>query len=114
MSTESFILLENVSAETLGYGEKSKGAGYNRRGDGLHTVVYDVDAFNGTITIQGTLELHPADTDWVNIVSIDYTSDSTQAGITTTDSDNFTGNFVWIRAKYDITDGTIVSVRYNY
>jgi ketol-acid reductoisomerase len=114
MSKESFILLENVSVETIGYGEKSKGSGYNLRGDGLHTVVYNVDAFNGTITIQGTLELHPGANDWVDVVSIDYTSDSTQAGITTTDSNNFTGNFVWIRAKYDITDGKIVSVRYNY
>jgi hypothetical protein len=114
MSTESYILLSNVIAETTGYGEKKKGAGYNRRSDGLHTVVYEVDAFNGTITIQGTLELYPGENDWVDVASVDYTSDSTLAGITTTAPDNFTGNFIWIRAKYTITDGTIVAVRYNH
>ena len=43
MSTESYILLSNISLEaadsTYTYGEKRKGAGYNRRGDGLHTVI---------------------------------------------------------------------------
>jgi hypothetical protein len=112
MSTESYILISNASAS--GIGEKCKGAGYNRRNDGLHTVVYAVDAFNGSITVQGTLELYPAAADWVDIISYDFGGDSTGGDSTTTYSENFTGNFVWIRAKYTITDGTIVAVRYNY
>jgi hypothetical protein len=114
MSKESYILLSNVSAETTGYGDKKKGAGYNRRSDGLHTVVYEVDAFDGTITIQGTLELYPAEADWADITSYNFGGDSTVANTPTSYSENFTGNFVWIRAKYTITDGTIVAVRYNY
>lgn len=116
MSIETTILLSNVSTEAVGYSEKQKGAGYNRRNDGLHTVVFDVDAFNGVITVQATLELYPGENDWFDVSSVDYTGvgDSTVANYTTTASDNFTGNFVWIRAKYDIADGTIVSVRYNY
>ena len=114
MSTESYILLSNVSTEATGYGEKKKGAGYNHRGSGLHTVVYEVDSFNGTITIQGTLELYPADSDWADVTSYNFGSDSTDANVTTAYSENFIGNFVWIRAKYTITDGTIVAVRYNY
>ena len=114
MSTESYILLSNVIAETTGYGDKKKGAGYNRRSDGLHTVVYEVDAFNGTITIQGTLEVYPAEADWVDITSYDFGGDSTDANVTTAHSENFTGNCVWIRAKYAITNGTIVAVRYNH
>jgi PKD repeat protein len=114
MSTESHILLSNVIAETTGYGEKQKGAGYNRRSNGLHTVVYSVDAFNGSITIQGTLELFPGEADWVDITSYDFDGDSTIANVSTSYSDNFTGNFVWIRAKYSLTNGTIVSVRYNH
>jgi hypothetical protein len=114
MSTESYILLSNLSTETTGYGDKKKGAGYNRRSDGLHTIVYAVDAFNGSITIQGTLELYPADVDWVDVTSYDFGGDSTGGDSTTTYSENFTGNFVWIRAKYTITDGTIVAVRYNH
>jgi len=114
MSTESYILLSNVSAEITGYGDKKKGAGYNRRSDGLHTVIYQVDAFDGTITIQGTLELHPAESDWVDVTSYSFGGDSTVSNVTTTYSENFSGNFVWIRAKYTITDGTIVAVRYNH
>ena len=112
MSTESYILISNTSAS--GTGEKCKGAGYNRRNDGLHTVVYAVDAFNGSITVQGTLELYPAESDWVDVISYDFGEDSTTSNVTTTYSENFTGNFVWIRATYTVTDGTIVSVRYNY
>jgi hypothetical protein len=112
MSTESYILISNASAS--GTGEKCKGAGYNRRNNGLHTVVYAVDAFKGIITVQGTLELYPAESDWVNAVSYDFGGDSTADHSTTAYSENFTGNFVWIRATYTVTDGTIVSVRYNY
>ena len=114
MSTESYILLSNVIAETTGYGQKQKGAGYNRRSDGLHTVIYEVDAFNGSITIQGTLEMYPAESDWADITSYDFGEDSTVANVTTAYSENFTGNFIWIRTKYTITDGTIVAVRYNH
>ena len=112
MSTESYILVSNSSAS--GTGEKCKGAGYNRYNDGLHTVVYAVDAFNGSITIQGTLELYPAESDWVDVTSYDFGGDSTESDSTTVHSENFSGNFVWIRAKYTVTDGTIVFVRYNY
>ncbi len=114
MSTESHILLSNVIAETTGYGEKQKGAGYNRHSNGLHTVVYAVDAFNGSITIQGTLEMFPGEADWVDVTSYDFGGDSTVANTTTSYSENFYGNFVWIRAKYTVTDGTIVAVRYNH
>jgi hypothetical protein len=114
MSTESHILLSNIIAETTGYGEKRKGAGYNRRSDGLHTVVYAVNAFDGIITIQGSLEMFPGNADWVDVTSYNFGGDSTASNITTTYSENFYGNFVWIRAKYTITDGTIVSVRYNH
>ncbi len=114
MSTESYILLSNIIAETTGYGEKRKGAGYNRRSDGLHTVVYSVDAFVGTITIQGSLEMFPGENDWVDVTSYDFGGDSTAGDSTSTHSENFYGNFVWIRAKYAITNGSIVSVRYNH
>jgi hypothetical protein len=114
MSTESLILLSNIIAETTGYSQKSKGAGYNRRSDGLHTVVYAVDAFKGSISIQGTLEMFPGDYDWVEVTSYDFGGDSTAGDSTSTHSENFYGNFVWIRAAYTVTNGTIVSIRYNH
>jgi hypothetical protein len=117
MSIESFILLDNISTEAsvgnFTYGEKNKGAGFGRRSDGLHTIVYIVNAFTGTVKIQGTLELYPADTDWIDLDTLDLGSDSTIATENTAYSANITGNFVWLRAAHCIQDGT-VTVRYNY
>ena len=118
MSTESRILISNITAEagdsSYSYGEKSKGAGYNRSSDGLHTAVYVVDSFAGSIKIQGTLELYPADSDWIDIAGTEVGGDSTVGAGETTYTANFTGNFVWIRAAYNLQNGTIVAVRYNY
>lgn len=116
MSTESTILISNINTEALDlnftYGEKQKGAGYNRKSDGLHTAVYTFDNFKGTVKIQGTLEMFPGESDWVDISGTVIGGDS--AVITaSTKTRNFTGNFVWIRAAYNVQDGTIVSVRYN-
>ena len=117
MSTESQVLLSNITIEaatsTYSYGDKRKGAGYNRRSDGLHTVVYLVDAFAGSIKIQGTLEMFPGEDDWVDITNTEIGGDSTISAATTSYTSNFTGNFVWIRAAYNLQNGTIVSVRYN-
>jgi len=61
MSTETIVLLSNITAEapdsTYTYGNKQPGAGYHRRSDGLHTAVYTVNAFIGTVKLQGTLAL---------------------------------------------------------
>lgn len=118
MSTESRILISNITTEagdsSYSYGEKSKGAGYNRSSDGLHTAVYVVDGFAGSIKIQGTLELYPADSDWIDIPGTEIGGDSTVGSSQTTYTANFTGNFVWIRAAYNLQNGSIVAVRYNY
>lgn len=118
MSTENFILLSATSTESeeFLYGEKKKGAAYHRSADSLHTVVFSFDNFKGSVKIQGTLELYPSDTDWTDIVydsgSAILSADSTP--LLTTETRNFTGNFVWIRAAYQITEGTIQQIRYNY
>jgi len=119
MSIESYILLENVTTEavgsTLAYSDKQKGAGYHKRYGGLHTYTYETDSFIGLIKLQGTLQLYPGDSDWVDIVdtTVNATDDSSVLvnGVAT---GNFTGNFVWIRAAYTLQDGTISKLRYNY
>jgi hypothetical protein len=117
MSIETTILLENITLEssdsTLKYSEKQKGSGYHKIGNGLHTYVYSIDSFVGSIKLQGTLELYPGDNDWVDIDNTTLTSngDSTIVGSTT---GNFTGNFVWIRTAYNLQDGTISQIRYNH
>ena len=118
MSKESSILLSNVSTEAVNdlfsYGDKCKGAGYNRSANGLHTVVYVLDNFKGTFKIQGTLELYPAETDWFDINGTEQGGDSAYFHNVTTGTYNFTGNFMWIRAAYNVQDGTIVEIRYNH
>jgi len=115
MSIETTILLENITQSAINsdlkYSEKQKGSGYHKMRDGLHTFVYSVDSFVGTIKLQGTLELYPGDNDWVNIDNTVFDGDSTQISFPT---GNFTGNFVWIRAAYNLQDGTITQVRFNH
>lgn len=121
MTTESFVLLDSTSAEsedlsTYSYSEKQKGAGYNGRPNPVHTVLFQLNQFKGSIKIQGTLEMYPGDSDWVDI---DYDSGSVlelldSTAMTTDETRNFTGNWLWIRVAYILEQGTIVGIRYNF
>ena len=117
MSTESRVLL-NISTEssdsTFSYGEKSQGAGYHKISNPLHTATYEVQDFVGTIKIQATLSLYPKESDWFDVLGTEIGLGSDSSAWTTTNSVNFTGNFVWIRAAYNVQNGTIVEIRYNY
>ena len=117
MAIENTVLLSSTSTESAGfqYSEKQKGAGYYRRDFPLHTAVFQFDNFKGSVKIQATLVLYPGEDDWFDV---EYDSgyaleavDSTP--LLTTTSRNFTGNFIWIRAAYQITEGTISEIRYS-
>jgi len=113
MSKRNYILLENASAESLAYqySEKGKASGYHSLDNSTHTAVYSVNEFNGTIILQGSLAEHPGSNDWVDISETAYDStDST----TSPSAVSFRGNFVWIRAKYLVNDGTITKIQYNF
>jgi len=123
MLIENRTLLENISAvtTTAQYSDKKKGAGYHLNNDGVHTVSMIVNAFLGDITIQGTLSQYPSDNDddWVDVLT--FAGDSTLYNQPNNDdsidydlSDTFTGKFIWIRAKYEVENGTIREIRYNY
>lgn len=117
MSIETIVLLENVSAESTApgflYSEKRKGAGYNKNNNGLHTAVFQFDNFVGTVKIQGTLELYPNDSDWVDINGTTITVEDSSA-LTLNETRTFTGKFIYIRAAYNLQNGTITEIRYNY
>jgi hypothetical protein len=111
---------------------KLRGDGYYGRADGLHTISWNVENFHGSISVQGTLETDPIDSDWFTVdinnlgdfVIVDTTgalvtggsSDTfTYNGDTITKSFNFKANVVWIRVKiFDWTDGTVNSVILNH
>ena len=90
-------------------GDKVKGDGYYGFSDGVHTVQTRVTSLVGTIKIQGSLKKDPADTDWVDVVTVNDSDGST--AITNSFLNNFTGNFVWIRvAVSSFTAGTINNI----
>jgi len=114
MLQETVLLAENISAESQSFvfSDKNKGAGYSGKSDTTTTVQYLLDNFSGAVKIQGSLELQPGDSDWVDIETTLIDEDSSQANNDYAFS--FTGNFVWLRAAYKITNGTIVSIRYTF
>ena len=91
--------------------DKFKGDGYYSQPDGVHTVAYRVTTtLTGAIKMQGTLTSSPTEDDWFDISGTTFTTDQS----TTISSANFTGNFVWVRAKAtSVTAGTITSTLYN-
>ena len=104
-----------VSDSAYTYGSKKKGAGYHKNNDGVHTVAYYVNAFQGAIKVQGTLEEEPGENDWVDV--IEWGGDSTYYGQGIEDyigTQTFTGKFIWLRAGHNVQDGQIVQVLYNY
>ena len=91
--------------------DKAKGDGYYSQADGLHTVSYHVDATcTGAIKMQGSLATTPTEDDFFDIDNSTFTTDQS----TTINSVNFTGNFVWIRAKCTAnTAGSVSKILYN-
>ena len=91
--------------------DKAQGDGYYSQPDGVHTVAYQVNStLTGSIKMQGSLATTPTEDDWFDISRSTFTADqSTLIGTA-----NFTGNFVWVRAKAtSVTAGTISSVLLN-
>ena len=60
------------------------------------------DDFNGTVKMQASLATTPTEDDWFDISGTTFTSDTS----TKIASYNFTGNFVWVRAKVETTNGS--------
>ena len=122
-SDNSYIIVEetvvdesvgnNLTVDHTGFvTNKYKGDGYYSQPDGLHTVAYHVSAdLTGTIKMQGSLSTTPTEDDWFDIAGTAFITDQT----TRVNSVNFTGNFVWVRAKATgVTVGTISKILYNH
>jgi len=124
-SANELIVEEIVTTETAGssftldhtgfVSDKSKGDGYYSQPDGVHTVAYQVNSTfahgdDGGIKMQGSLATTPTEDDWFDIAGSTFTADQS----TLISTANFTGNFVWVRAKATlVTAGTISSVLIN-
>jgi hypothetical protein len=128
----SYIIVEEtVTTESAGVSvslahtgfvtAKYQGDGYYSQIDGVHTVAYHVSAgsvtaannFNGSIKMQGSLATTPTEDDWFDIANTTFTADTSTAVA----AYNFTGNFVWVRAKcYDWTtaSSSVTKILYNH
>lgn len=97
-------------------GTAYKGDGYYSRTDGLHTIQYNLDGFIGTIEIQATLATSPGVDDWFTVTNTVHTATADDSSNARDGSFlyNFTGNYVWVRAVAEYTDGTIKSVTLNH
>lgn len=95
---------------------REKGDGYYGSSDGFHTVAFKATPnFVGTVTMQATLATDPQENDWFNVGSTTSTYTALNIRSTSTvDIYNFTGNFVWVRAKVNIDQGAVQSVNYNH
>ncbi len=91
--------------------DKVKGDGYYSQTDGLHTVAYHVNATcTGSLKMQGSLATTPTEDDFFDIDGTTFTTDQS----TTINSVNFTGNFVWVRAKLTSnTAGSVTKILFN-
>ena len=112
VTTETYDDSTTIVLDHTGFvSDKTKGDGYYSQPDGVHTVAYQVNStMAGSINMQGSLATTPTEDDWFDISGSTFTADqSTLIGTA-----NFTGNFVWVRAKAtSVTAGTISSILIN-
>lgn len=116
-SAGASVSLAHVGFVTVKY----QGDGYYSQVDGIHTVAYHVSAgsvtpasnFNGSIKMQGSLATTPTEDDWFDISGTTFTADTS----TSVAAYNFTGNFVWVRAKcynWTTASSSVTKILYNH
>jgi len=93
-------------------GSKVKGNGFYGFNDGLHTVAHFITGVVGVLEVQGSLAAEPVEADWV---TLDTRTGTTDVPLTENATYNFTGNFVWVRAKVtNLANGTITKILLNH
>lgn len=88
-----------------------KGAGFYNQVTLCHGVGFELNNFIGTIGLQCSLESEPCESDWSDIIetvqtyTIPYTGNNSQ---------NFVGNYVWVRTKVtNWSTGSIIRTLLN-
>ena len=97
---------------------KAKGDGYYSQPDGVHTVAYHINASLNddddiSIKMQGSLATTPTEDDYFDIAGTTISKTEID-GSTLAFSANFTGNYVWVRARVTgMSAGAITKILYN-
>jgi hypothetical protein len=113
MTSRIYKILENYSTESADtiFTDKSIAAGYHGKLDTSTTVQYVLTDFAGYIVMQATLVENPGPDDWSDIITSELSADDSSTSAPSFVS-SFTGNFVWIRAKYRLDNGIIQEISY--
>ena len=89
----------------------AKGVAYYRGQGSIQTVYQRITGFQGTITIQATLDQNWETANWADVNVFDCTS----APITTLYPVSLTGNYTWLRVRItDFSAGQIDSITVVY
>ena len=132
ISTTEFTVEETISANDNADGsttftldhtgfvtDKAKGDGYFSQTDGVHTVAYHPSATLNDdssigLVMQGSLATTPTESDWFDITGTSINQTNLD-GSTLAVHANFTGNFVWVRAKVSgMSAGAVSKILYNH
>lgn len=105
MSRTSKVLLPDTAGQTNPVGYAIHGAAYYGLGAGVHTIAVYNQNFTGRLYIEAALATCPTESDWIEVdfnpgdvpVYVEYTIST---GVFTY---NFTGNYIWVRARVDRT-----------
>jgi hypothetical protein len=93
------------------FSDAVKAADYYRGRGGVQTMRFSVTGFQGTITIEATLDTDPDSAAWFSTLVYGNASTVTTQSI----SESVVGNFTWLRARVeDFEAGTINTVTATY
>lgn len=82
-----------------------KAADYYRGRGGVQTMGFSVAGFQGTITIEATLDTDPVTAAWFTTLTYGNASTSTTQNI----SESVVGNFTWLRARVEAFDAGVIN-----
>ena len=111
------------------YSNRIEGSGYYKLGERTHNVSYTIEGgFKGTCTMQVSYTPNPLEEDWVELLETKqaYLGLETTGGTSIasfggavshpakTDQHAFTGDYAWVRAKLEISRGTLQAIKFNF
>ena len=99
----------NYAGSNVYVGNAVPAANYYGGQGSIQTVLFDVSAFQGNITIEATLNDHQESAPWFKIANI------TAANASSVTSNTVVGNFTWLRATItDFAAGNVNTVTASY
>lgn len=94
------------------FSDAVRAANYYRGQGSVQTVAFTVTGFEGSMTVEATLDTNPDSAAWFD--AYDYTAGSVSPA-TGYSNTSILGNFTWVRLRVDnFAGGTITSVTITY